>query len=352
MIGPIIDSMERGLVPDVLIRAGIRKLCSDRLKSLKQRSLELRQNYTNAYIELLRSSPIAVHTEDANRQHYEVPSEFFALCLGKNRKYSSAYWPEGCESLDEAEDAALEITMARAGIVDGMRILELGCGWGSLTLAMAKRFPNSSIVALSNSSSQREYIESQAALRGLKNITVLTRNIEQSESLDAELGLFDRVVSVEMFEHLRNYEKLFERVSCWMKDDAKMFVHIFTHHTYPYLFEVEGEDNWLGKYFFTGGQMPSHELLAHFQKNLVLETQWAWDGTHYGRTSEAWLKNLDDNRASVLAIFKRVYGESDAARWVERWRIFFLSCAELFAYDKGSEWGVSHYLFTKRTGQH
>ncbi len=351
MISSVINSMERGFVPDVLIRAGIRKLCSERLKSLDQKSLELRQNFSNAYIDLLKSSPIAVHTEAANQQHYEVPADFFGLCLGKNRKYSSAYWPAGCQSLDEAEDAALEMTMARAEILDGMKILELGCGWGSLTLAMAKRYPNSKIVALSNSSSQREYIDTQAAARGLKNITVLTRNIDQVTGLEAEFGRFDRVVSVEMFEHLRNYEQLFARVSKWMNDDAKLFVHIFTHKTYSYLFEVDGEDNWLGKYFFTGGQMPSHELLSHFQRDLVLSKQWAWDGTHYGRTAEAWLQNLDQNRLSILSIFKKVYGDSEAKIWLQRWRIFYLSCAELFNYRNGSEWGVSHYLFTKRHGQ-
>lgn len=350
MISTVIQSMERGLVPDVLIRAGIRKLCSDRLRSLDQKSLELRQNVSNSYIDLLKSSPIAVHTDAANEQHYEVPADFFALCLGKNRKYSSAYWPAGCSSLDEAEDAALEITMARAQIVDGMKILELGCGWGSLTLAMAKRFPNCQIVALSNSASQREYIETQASARGFKNIKIITRNIDQVEGLESEFGSFDRIVSVEMFEHLRNYEQLFARVSKWMKEDGKLFVHVFTHQTYSYLFEVEGEDNWLGRYFFTGGQMPSHELFTHFQKDLILAQQWAWDGTHYGRTAEAWLKNLDQNRQSILAIFKKVYGDAEAKVWLQRWRIFYLSCAELFNYRKGSEWGVSHYLFTKRQG--
>ena len=344
----VIEAMERGILPDPAIRFGIRKLCAERLRSLARPTLESLQADASQYIELLRASPIAVHTEDANRQHYEVPAEFFALVLGKNRKYSSAYFPPGCVSLDAAEDFALEQTIARAELSDGMRILELGCGWGSLTLAMAKKFPRSEIVALSNSASQRAYIESEAKTRGLKNVRVITRNIDQETSIAEEFGTFSRVVSVEMFEHLRNYEALLQRVSSWLSPGGKLFVHIFTHRQYSYLFETEGDDNWMGRYFFTGGQMPAHELLAHFQRDLTLEKQWAWDGTHYQRTSEAWLENLDRNRDRIRPILASVYGSADADRWLQRWRVFFLSCAELFGYRSGSEWGVSHYLFQRR----
>jgi cyclopropane-fatty-acyl-phospholipid synthase len=346
----VMRAMEKGLIPDPAIRYGIRKLCKERLRSLEQSSLELEQKSASAYIHALTKSPIAIHTQAANDQHYELPPSFFALVLGSHRKYSSGYWDSACKNLDDAEFTSLQITMERAELEDGMNILELGCGWGSLTLAMAQKFPRSTITALSNSAPQREWIESEAKKRGFKNIRIVTRNIAEVEDLSAEFGAFDRVVSVEMFEHLRNYEALFTRLSSWLKDDGKLFVHIFTHKVYSYFFETEGEDNWMGRYFFTGGQMPAHHLLAHFQKDLVLEEQWAWDGVHYSKTSEAWLDRLDANRDEVLRIFKSVYGDADAEIWVQRWRVFFMSCAELFGYREGTEWGVSHYRFCKRKG--
>jgi cyclopropane-fatty-acyl-phospholipid synthase len=348
-LGIMINAMEKGLIPDPALRFGIRRLCRGRLGQLQKPSLDLQQREASKYLNELKGSPLAVNTEDANRQHYEVPAEFFALVLGKNRKYSSAFWSEGCLSLDEAEDIALATTMSRAELADGMKVLELGCGWGSLTLAMARKYPNSQIIAISNSASQRESIEERACGEGLKNVKVLTRNVVDVVDLQEEFGLFDRVVSVEMFEHLRNYEILFERISKWLKPEGKLFAHIFTHRDFSYLFETEGEDNWMGKYFFTGGQMPSHHLLSQFQKDLVLEQQWAWSGTHYAKTSEAWLQNMDRHHAEILQIFKNVYGMKDAERWLQRWRVFFLSCAELFGYKQGSEWGVSHYLFGNRS---
>jgi cyclopropane-fatty-acyl-phospholipid synthase len=350
MMNVVMQAMEKGLIPDPAIRFGIRKLCRDRLKSLSKFSLEKEQSDATDYLESLKRSPIAVHTKEANEQHYELPPEFFSLVLGKYRKYSSGYWASGCNSLDEAEAVSLEVTMARAQLKDGMNILELGCGWGSLTLSMARKYPNATIVALSNSAPQREWIEAQAKTSGLKNVRVITRNIAEVENLGQEFGTFDRIVSVEMFEHLRNYELLFERLSKWLKDDGKLFVHIFTHRQYSYLFETEGEDNWMGRYFFTGGQMPAHNLLAHFQKNLLLNEQWAWDGTHYAKTSEAWLDRIDANEERVLQIFGDVYGATEASIWLQRWRVFFMSCAELFRYKNGGEWGVSHYLFSKKTG--
>jgi cyclopropane-fatty-acyl-phospholipid synthase len=267
-LGFMINAMEKGLIPDPALRFGIRRLCRERLEQLQKPSLDLLQKNASDYLRDLKWAPLAVNTEDANRQHYEVPAEFFTLVLGKNRKYSSAFWPEGCVSLDEAEDVALATTMSRAELADGMKILELGCGWGSLTLAMARKFPNASIVAISNSASQRMSIEERAKAQGLGNIKILTRNVVDVVNLDQEFGLFDRVVSVEMFEHLRNYEILFERISKWLKPEGKLFTHIFTHRQFSYLFETEGEDNWMGKYFFTGGQMPSHNLLSFFKKIL------------------------------------------------------------------------------------
>jgi cyclopropane-fatty-acyl-phospholipid synthase len=347
MLNMMIDVMERGILPDWAIRYGIRKMCRERLKSLDHPSIDLLQKQLDTYIDALKNSPIAVHTADANRQHYELPPEFFLLTLGKNLKYSSTFWTEGCTSLDESEEVSLAITMSRAELQDGMKILELGCGWGSLTLSMARKFPNAQILALSNSTPQRLFIEKRAKEQGITNVQVLTRNIDEVVNLQEEFGQFDRIVSVEMFEHLRNYELLFERISSWLKPEGKLFVHIFTHQKFAYLFETEGEDNWMGKYFFTGGQMPSHTLLSRFQRKLTLEKLWAWSGVHYAKTSEAWLKNMDAHREQILPFFEKTYGKADARRWFQRWRVFFMSCAELFGYQDGNEWGVSHYLFSK-----
>ncbi len=345
----IIDAMEKGWLPDFTIRYGIRKLCKDRLASLAQPNVELEQKALKQYANVLRNSPLAVHTQEANDQHYELPPEFFSIALGKHKKYSSAFWPENCPDLDHAEREALHTTLTRAEIKDGMQILELGCGWGSLTLVMAKAFPNSKIVALSNSRPQREWIEAQAHNLGLTNVTILTRNIAAVGDLASEFGPFDRVVSVEMFEHLRNYEMLFEKISSWLKPDGKLFVHIFTHKQYSYLFETDGEDNWMGRYFFTGGQMPAHGLFEQFQNHLNLEKNWIWNGTHYGKTSEAWLDNMDAHKEEIMKIFEPVY-KQDSKIWFQRWRVFFMSCAELFNYDNGNEWGVSHYLFSNKKG--
>ena len=345
----LMRAIEIGIVPDPAIRFGIRKLCKDRLRSLTRGTRELEQNEANEYIARLKSSPLAVHTEQANEQHYELPPEFFTLVLGRHRKYSSAYWDQNCTDLDQAEEHALDLTMSRAELKNGMNILELGCGWGSLTLSMAERFPGSQITALSNSAPQREWIEAEASSRNLKNVRVITRNITEVEDLSGEFGQFDRIVSVEMFEHLRNYELLLAKISKWLKPEGKLFVHIFTHKQYSYLFETEGAHNWMGRYFFTGGQMPAHHLLSHFQNNLVLSDEWIWDGTHYAMTAEAWLTRMDANRARILEIFNEVYGPKLASVWVQRWRVFFMSCAELFRYKNGKEWGVSHYLFLNKT---
>lgn len=347
MIDLLIDMTERGVIPNSLVRIGIRHFCKDRLRSLQQ--IETHQTSSlNDYVEMLKKSPVAIATDSANEQHYEVPTEFFLLSLGSHLKYSCAYWPENCDSLDMAEKLALDTTMERAEIKDGMSILELGCGWGSLTLSMAKKFPNSIITAISNSSSQREFILAQAQKHQLNNIEVLTEDISQLEKIPGKNN-FDRVVSVEMFEHLRNYQTILARIKDWLAPQGKLFVHIFTHHKYPYLFETEGADNWMGKYFFTGGQMPSHSLLRSFQNDLKLEKEWQWDGTHYQKTSEAWLKNLEANKDQVLKLFDEAYGAKDSLRWYNRWKVFYLAVAELFGFKNGTEWGVSHYLFAKES---
>ena len=339
----IVACMERGLIPDSLIRIGIRWLSKKRLdeeSALQKKSrLEAIRNVVNK----LRSCPIAVHTLEANQQHYELPPEFFELTLGKHKKYSSCYWGDGSPNLDQAEESSLITTCNRAELVDGMDILELGCGWGSLSLWMPKKYPNSKIVALSNSNPQRKTITKSAKDIGLNNLTVLTDDINKFSTEKK----FDRVVSIEMFEHMRNYEKLMKNIATWLKPEGKLFVHIFCNRRYAYFFETAGSENWLGRYFFTGGVMPSEDLLSNFQKNLSIERQWRWNGRHYMKTANAWLKNMDKKKSLILPIFRQVYGEREYSIWFQRWRIFFMACAELFGYQRGREWFIAHYLFTK-----
>lgn len=344
-----IDLMERGLVPDRITRFGMSRLCAERLHAYARQTADQRRADQRRYIEDLRRAPLAVHTADANRQHYEVPSAFFGLVLGEHRKYSCAFWDTDTRTLDEAEKRALEITMERADLANGQSILELGCGWGSLTLAMAAKFPQAKITAVSNSNSQRQYIEGEAAERGLKNVRVVTRDVSAVENLKSEFGVFDRVVSVEMFEHLRNYALLFERIAACLAPGGKLFTHIFTHREHAYLFETEGEDNWMGRYFFTGGQMPSSELFSSFQNHLRLAQQWTWDGTHYAKTADAWLANQDRRKAEIMPVLTATYGAAEAERWFNRWRMFFLACSELFGFAGGREWFVSHYLFERQS---
>lgn len=343
MIGLGIDAVERGWVPDALTRAAIRSLCRQRLRE----TCKSRTNVRNAaapLVERMRSGPIALVPEKANEQHYEVPPEFFAAVLGPRRKYSCCFYPEAKTSLAAAEEYALAISCERAGLANGQSILELGCGWGSLTLWMAEHYPDSRITAVSNSAPQRGYIEAEAARRGFNNVRVLTADMND---FSAPAGSFDRVVSVEMFEHMRNYQQLLERISSWLVPGGKLFIHIFCHRSEAYAFETEGDANWMGRYFFTGGIMPSADLLREFQHHLQLTNQWSWNGTHYQRTSEAWLHNLDRNRREIMPILTSVYGEAEASRWFHRWRMFFLAVAELFGYANGEEWFVSHYLMEK-----
>lgn len=340
----ILGSVERGLLPDALIRAGIRKLCRERLQEISAGDAQRANELTFELVNAMQQSTIALVPDLANKQHYEVPAEFFTYCLGPHRKYSSAYFEQGVNNLALAEASALKQTCEHAELQDGQTILELGCGWGSLTLWMAQNYPNSKIVAVSNSFSQRDYIAAEAARRGLKNIE---QHVADMNHFDIEHGRFDRVVSVEMFEHMRNWSSLLQNISKWLKPGGKLMIHIFVHRSTPYLFEVKDESDWMSRYFFSGGMMPSDELPALFQQHLRLTRRWRWDGTHYEKTSNAWLKNLDANRAAVMPILSSVYGDAEARIWLQRWRIFYMACAELFGYNKGQEWWVSHYQFER-----
>ena len=338
-----ISWIEQGYVPDAVVRRGIRRLCEQRLKDINAASAEAASRRTEAFVQLMDASPIALVPELANAQHYEVPAEFFALVLGPHRKYSGAWWPSGVDALGAAEAAALDATCSRAGLEDGQEILELGCGWGSLTLFMADRYRRSRITAVSNSRSQRAYIEDEARRRGLANLRVLTEDMNTFQPRAA----YDRIVSVEMFEHLRNWRAAFARVALWLKPGGRFFMHVFCHRSVPYAFEELDDSDWMSRHFFSGGIMPSDELPLRFQQELRLLSRWRWDGTHYERTANAWLANLDRNRAALMPILERTYGVHETQLWLNRWRIFFMACAELFGYREGQEWWVGHYLFER-----
>ncbi len=336
--------LEKNRIPDFLIRFGIKRLLKQRLSEQNKGSVVAQKAHLSNLINELKNSPIAINTVDANEQHYEVPTEFYKLCLGKHLKYSSGFWKEGVADIDVSERDMLELTCERAELKEGQRVLELGCGWGSLSLFMAEKFKQSSFSVVSNSRTQKLYIDEQARARGINNLEVITADIN-----DFSINkTFDRIVSVEMFEHLRNYQKLFERLSGLLAIDGKMFVHIFTHKEYAYKFEVKDESDWMSKYFFTGGIMPSNDLLLHFNEHLVNTKQWLVNGIHYSKTSEAWLKNMDKNKKYIIPLFENTYGKENAAKWWVYWRIFYMACAELWGYNNGDEWMVCHYLFEKK----
>ena len=335
----MIDSLlEKNLLPDWLLRIGIRRLLAQRIRG------ESTTYRREAYVADLKTRALAEQTAAANTQHYEVPTRFYQLCLGQNLKYSGCLYPTGKETLDQAEDAMLALYAERAQLADGQTILELGCGWGSLCLYNAKKFPRAQITAISNSRTQKEHIDAEAKQRGLTNLTIITADINVFDTAPAQ---FDRVVSVEMFEHLKNYQRLFAHIARWLKPGGMLFTHIFTHHRFSYHFVARDSTDWMSRYFFTGGQMPAHDLFLQFQDDLKLVSDWKVNGRHYQKTAEHWLQNMDAHRAEIFPIFVQTYGAENATKWWAYWRVFYLSCAELWGFRGGEEWLVSHYLFRK-----
>lgn len=338
------DLTEQGLIPDVVIRRGIRHLVKQRLREIHSYDTETMAQLQHEFTEELNRDPIALVPEKANAQHYEVPAEFYQYVLGPHLKYSCAYWPQDIDTLGAAEMAALQLTAQHARLDNGQAILELGCGWGSLTLWMAAHYPDSRITAVSNSHSQRTHIEALASEHGLHNIEVITCDMNDLTFPDQQ---FDRVVSVEMFEHMRNWHELYRRITSWLKPGGLFFKHIFVHRDVPYPFVDNGPSDWMSRHFFTGGMMPSDDLPLMVQHDLRFLRRWRWDGSHYEKTANAWLANMDEQREAIMPLFARIYGDDNAQTWWVRWRIFFMACAELFGHGRGQQWWVSHYLFEK-----
>lgn len=328
---------EKGWLPDWLIRVGIRRLLNGRLRQERGDPSQ----YMAQLVQALKESPIALAAEKANAQHYEVPAAFFQAILGPRLKYSSCLYEHPRTTLEQAEEAMLRLTCARAEVEDGMDVLDLGCGWGSLSLWIAEQYPRARVTALSNSASQKNHILARAAALGLDNLRVITANIASYDSSDYR---YDRVLSIEMFEHMRNYEALLGRIASWLRPAGKLFVHIFCHRRASYPFETNGDNDWMARHFFTGGLMPSFDLLGHFDRDLVIRRRWQVDGRHYARTCEDWLRNLDRNHATLRAILKQASGDTAPAVLLRRWRMFLMACAELFAFAGGKEWFVGHYL--------
>jgi cyclopropane-fatty-acyl-phospholipid synthase len=335
--------LERDLLPDAVIRAGIRRIIAARLREQARPDAAASAARLRQFAAERIEGPIAIDPSAANSQHYEVPAEFYRLVLGRHLKYSSAFWDDQTETLDDAEERMLALSAERAALADGQRILELGCGWGSLALWMARRFPHARIVGVSNSGTQKTWIDDQAGREGLANLRIITADMN---AFEAE-GQFDRIVSVEMFEHMRNWRALLAKVTRWLVDDGRVFVHIFTHREYAYPYEVRDRSDWMAAYFFTGGIMPADRLLYQFEGDLVVRDHWPLSGVHYQRTAEAWLANMDRREAAVMEVLRAAYGVKDARRWWVRWRVFFMACAELWGWQNGREWLVSHYALTK-----
>ena len=344
MIQQLINSMaEHGMLPDTVLRMGIRRLLRERIGEIKPDDIEQSNALASNLLDQMQSAAIASCTVEANDQHYEVPAQFFEQSLGNHLKYSCGYWPQDGVDLDQSEQLALIATCQHANLQNGLDILELGCGWGSLTLHMAQQYPDSSIVAVSNSLSQAQHIRARAQALGINNIEVRTADMNMFDPN----AKFDRIVSVEMFEHMRNWGSLFQRVAAWLKADGKFFMHVFAHRNTPYFFEDQGPSDWMSRHFFSGGLMPSADLPLHFQSAMHFEKRWFWDGRHYQKTANAWLQKMDDHKISILPLFEQTYGKQQASIWWNRWRLFHMACAELFGFNDGQEWFVAHYLFSK-----
>ena len=336
-----------GALPDWLLRRVIRSRVKGLVKRFDRLSEQEQAEREAAVVAGFESGPITVNADDANRQHYDLPPAFFEAVLGPRLKYSCCYWPEGVTSLAQAEEAMLELTAERAGLGDGQDILDLGCGWGSLALWAAERYPRSRVVAMSNSNIQRSFIEKLRAQRGLDNLDVVTAEVGGFEPREH----FDRVVSVEMFEHVRNHRALLDQVAGWLKPEGRLFVHVFCHRRHLYAFEPAGDGGWMAGHFFSGGVMPSWDHLTRYQDSLSLVNRWEVDGRHYCRTLRAWLDNLDRGRGRVMPLLEATYGHERAGLWFAYWRVFFITCEETFALDSGRAYFVGHYLFSN-TQQH
>lgn len=334
--------LEKNILPDAVIRPAIRNRLKNTIRRERQSTRQLQDEHQDKLINELKSSPIAINTTDANEQHYEVPAGFYEIVLGPWLKYSCGYWDDNVATLQDSEEEMLELTIERADIKTGTEILDLGCGWGSFSLYAAQKFPEKNFTAVSNSNSQREFIEKKARQSGIKNLKVITSDINDFNPAQQ----FDRIVSVEMFEHVRNYDLLFNKILSWLVTKGKLFVHIFNHKKYAYKFEAERKSDWMARHFFTGGMMPSDELLFRFSKGFSVEGHWNVNGKHYSKTLEAWLDRMDENKVQVMEIFMDTYGIEAKKFWVY-WRIFFMACSETFRMKGGNEWQVSHYLFEK-----
>ncbi|XP_057959261.1 (S)-coclaurine N-methyltransferase isoform X2 [Malania oleifera] len=340
----MLASLERNLLPDAVIRILTRLLLASRLRSGYRPSSDLQLSDLLHFSHCLREMPIAIDTDKPKAQHYELPTSFFKLVLGKHLKYSCCYFPDKSSTLEDAEKAMLEVYCKRSRIEDGHTVLDVGCGWGSLTLYIAQNYANCRITGICNSSTQKAHIEEQCQELQLQNVEIIVADISTFK-MEAS---YDRIFSIEMFEHMKNYKDLLKKISEWMKQDGLLFIHHFCHKAFAYHFEDIDEDDWITRYFFTGGTMPSANLLLYFQDDVSVVDHWLVNGRHYQQTSEEWLKRMDQNMASIRSIMESTYGKDSATKWTVYWRTFFIAVAELFGYNNGEEWMVAHFLFRKK----